>query len=799
MVTIKTDRTIYTGRNLDNISFPMGGIGAGMICLDGTGSFSNISLRHRPNLQKSSYMFSAFATSEKLPRVLEGPVPEWKIFNLPEAGNGLGNTHFGLPRCKIISFISRFPFAFIKLVHPELPLRINICGWSPFIPADPDNSSLPVAGLEYTLINTSSKKLSGIFSFHCKNFIARNVPSGRSRTARNGFIHFQETSDNQEELEGYFCVSVPGERPSTNHWYGGGTFFDTHQILWREICSSKCIENRPGKGFVPGSSVYVKVGLLPGQSKTVKLLFSWYVPYSDLRTGKDQSSCYQPWYAGRFKNIKEVSEYWLKNYEVLKNLTEKFTDAFYCSDIYAEIKDAISSNLSILKSPTVLRQKDGRLWCWEGCCETGGCCAGSCTHVWNYCQAIAHLFPSLERSLRQTEFYENQDEKGHQNFRALLPIRKNTHDFFAAADGQLGGIMKVYRDWRICGDTDWLKNMWQNVKKSLDYCISTWDPEHDGIPKYPHHNTYDIEFWGPDGMCGSFYIGALKAAVLMGEFLNEDVSFYRKLYEKGKKYLENNLFNGAYFEQEMLWKCQELYGEFEKLIEKYKSQRIASIIRKEGPPYQYGKGCLSDGILGAWIAELCGIGEILDEGKVKQHLFSVYKYNFRKNLSSHANPQRPGYALGNEGGLILCTWPKGKKPTLPFPYSDEIWTGLEYQVASHLMIHGFVEKGLEIVRTARRRYDGTKRNPFDEYECGHWYGRALSSYGLIYGITGSWYDAVEKILYLKPRVKGDFKTFFSTDSGWGLAGIRKGKPFVKILYGNVRVEKIEIRFPKTRV
>jgi len=791
MVSIKKNRTIYTGNNLNYISFPMGGIGAGMICLDGTGSFSHISIKHNPDSQKSAYMFAAFATEKKIPRVLEGPVPEWKIFNLPEAGNGLGYTHFGLPRCKINNFTSKFPFAFIKLTHPELPVKIEICGWSPFIPADADHSSLPVAGVEYSIKNTSTKKISGIFSFHCKNFAASNIEYARAKTIKNGFIHFNQSPDNKE-IPGFFSIQICEEMISVNHWAGRGTFFDSHQILWSEISKAKCISGEPDQDFIPGSSTYTEVNLGPGESKTIKILFSWYVPESNMRTGQDEGPFYQPWYSGRFSSIEEINEYWLKNYETLKKITTRFTEAFYSSDVPDEIKDAISSNLSILKSPTVLRQKDGRLWCWEGCCEKTGCCAGSCTHVWNYCQAIAHLFPSLERSLRQTEFNENQDENGHQNFRALLPIRKNTHDFHAAADGQLGGIMKVYREWRICGDTRWLREIWDRVKKSMDYCISTWDPEHQGILKYPHHNTYDIEFWGPDGMCGSFYLGALKSIVLMGEFLNEDVSLYKDLYEKGKKYLENNLFNGEYFEQKIQWKDPGLLSEFEKLLKNCKSQKIVSIIEKQGPPYQYGSGCLADGVLGSWIAELCGIGETLDKKKVKKHLASVYKYNFKKDLSDHANPQRPGYAMGNEGGLILCTWPKGNKPTLPFPYSDEVWTGFEYQVAAHLMFAGFLEKGLEIVRTARKRYDGTKRNPFDEYECGHWYGRALSCYGLLYGLTGLRYDAIEKKLYLKPQIKGDFKVFFSTDSGWGIAGIKNKKPFVKILYGSVEVEKIII-------
>jgi Glycosyl-hydrolase family 116, catalytic region len=163
------------------------------------------------------------------------------------------------------------------------------------------------------------------------------------------------------------------------------------------------------------------------------------------------------------------------------------------------------------------------------------------------------------------------------------------------------------------------------------------------------------------------------------------------------------------------------------------SPEAMEILKKEGPKYQYGKGCLSDGVAGDWLARVCGLPEPLDADKVKSHLASVYQYNFKKDLSQHSNPERPGYALGKEGGLVLCTWPKGGELSLPFIFSPEVWTGVEYEVASHLIFEGRVKEGLDIVRTTRSRYDGIVRNPFDEYECGHWYARAMSSYALIEG------------------------------------------------------------------
>ncbi len=196
--------------------------------------------------------------------------------------------------------------------------------------------------------------------------------------------------------------------------------------------------------------------------------------------------------------------------------------------------------------------------------------------------------------------------------------------------------------------------------------------------------------------------------------------------------------------------------------------------------------------MGAWMAEVCGLGTPLDAAKVTSHLRAVYRHNLKHDLWDHANPQRPEYAVGREGGLLLCTWPKGGKPSLPMVYSDEVWTGIEYQVASHLIRLGCVEEGLEIVRVARSRYDGRVRNPFDEYECGHWYGRALSSYALLFALTGARYDAVEKVLYVSPRIAGDWRAFLCTATGYGTVGMRNGEPFLEVRSGEILAARIEV-------
>ena len=254
------------------------------------------------------------------------------------------------------------------------------------------------------------------------------------------------------------------------------------------------------------ASLFVPVTLEPGASRTIRVKLAWYVPLSHLRSGKDPAGAatdpdkgyFRAWYAGRFASLGALVAHWRTEYDALRARALRFSECFHDTTLPPEVIEAVAANLSILKSPTVLRQDDGRLWAWEGCGDASGCCHGTCTHVWNYAQAMPHLFPSLERTLRETEFGPSQADTGHQMFRAALPIRPLEHDFHAAADGQLGGIMKVHRDWRISGDTEWLRALWPKVTKSLDYCIATWDPRLQGrargaAPQHLRHRVLGPE------------------------------------------------------------------------------------------------------------------------------------------------------------------------------------------------------------------------------------------------------------------------------------------------------------------
>ncbi|HEX4141147.1 MAG TPA: GH116 family glycosyl hydrolase [Candidatus Methylacidiphilales bacterium] len=806
----------YTGRQLTQISYPIGSLGAGMFTLDGTGAFARFSLRHTPDLNIPSVAFSAIAVQDGgawTARVLEGPVPSWKPFfswdrSWQTSGHGGGNKAFGFPRFDEAEFSARFPFATVALKDTTVPIEARLRGWSPFVPGDADASSLPVAAVEYTFRNPTERTLKCVYSFHSKNFLAEHFDWKKqsNRATRGGFILQYPPEEKQPSSEGYFAAWIDDPAAKADlAWFRGG-WFDAQTMVWKNISEGKVLEQpaHPEGAAGDGGSIYLPLELKPGEEKTVRLLLGWYVPYSTLRIdGKGQeewgnpdlkTDFYRPWYSSKFAGIDAVIDYWTKENGRLRADTAAFTDAFYDTTLPPEVVDAIAANLAILKSPTVLREHGGKIWAWEGTADERGSCHGTCTHVWNYAQALPHLFPGLERGLREIEFMLSQDERGHQNFRANIPLGPAPHTFHAAADGQLGGILKMYREWRISGDTAWLRGLWPQVRQSLAYCIETWDPDHRGALVEPHHNTYDIEFWGADGMCTSFYLAALRAAAIMGRALGEDVSLYEKLVAAGKAWVEQELFNGEYFIQKIQWKGLRAADPVEGTkvgINMSYSPEAQALLEKEGPKYQYGEGCLSDGILGEWMAWTAGLEPVLDPRKIASHLEAIHRHNFREDLAKHANPQRPSYAFNHEAGLLLCTWPRGGALSLPFVYSEEVWTGIEYQVASHLISFGRVAEGLQIVRACRDRYEGAIRNPFSEIECGHWYARAMASYALLQALSGARYDAVDQVLYLRPQIKGDFRCFLAVQGAYGTVGVRNGQPFFEPRQGKIEIKRID--------
>jgi uncharacterized protein (DUF608 family) len=373
----------------------------------------------------------------------------------------------------------------------------------------------------------------------------------------------------------------------------------------------------------------------------------------------------------------------------------------------------------------------------------------------------------------------------------------------AAADGQMGTIMRAYREWKYSGDTEWLEVLWPAIKRALEFAwLGTgenaeyswerpyhlpWDPDREGILRTRQHNTYDIDFFGPNMYTGALYTGALKAAAEMAGHLGDTLKAreYSELAELSAENYEKLLWNGNYYVQ-----IPEIYEE-RQVPEVYLLRKgDTSVLR-----YQYQDGCLSDQLLGQFLADVSGLGDLFDTARINRSLKSVFDHNFIPDFSNYQNVQRI-YAANNESGLVLCSWPLGEEPDIPFVYSQEVWTGVEYQVASQLIRRGFTDEGLRVVKSVRDRYRGFNRNPLAEIESGRFYARALSSWGLLSALSGYHYNGVEKSIHFDPVLnKKEFKTLWTGPDGWGILELAGKTVKIRILYGHLELRRIILGYP----
>jgi uncharacterized protein (DUF608 family) len=458
----------------------------------------------------------------------------------------------------------------------------------------------------------------------------------------------------------------------------------------------------------------------------------------------------------------------------LENATLDFVDALYGGDLDPVIADAVGANVAavrsttcfVVESPTPELGAGPVFTAWEGSFDHAGSCEGTCTHVWSYAQTVAWLFPSLERSARRVEFLLETDDAGAQKFRSNRVFGGPAWFMDPAVDGQLGTFLRLHREWRFSGDDRFLRELWPPAVRTLEYALREWDRDHDGLLDGELHNTYDIEFHGIDPLANGMFVAALRAGARMAAHLGEAdrAAQWLDRADRAAAGMERTLWNGEYYRQ---------------VVDDVDAHR-----------YQYGDGVLSDQLLGQFHAYVNGLGDILPRAHVRSALSAIVDHNFRSDLTAHESTQRV-YALGEEGGLLLASWPNGGRPAIPFVYSDEVWTGVEHQVAASLAYAGLPGHTLLIERTLRSRYDGTVRSPWNEIECGNHYARSLASWALLLAFSGAQWDAPTRTLSFDPVADGSY--LFTTGAGWGRVVLDGDTVSLHLLGGALELDRLLLR------
>lgn len=799
----------YRGTHRRHVAFPLGGIGTGSISIDGSGRLRDVEIFNRPSkglgFDESFFtLWTRTASGRTETRVLAGPLDGAGLADdaLAEKVRRRGA---GLPHMRDSTFTGRFPIAEIDFAQPTLPVSVRMDAWSPFIPLAPDDSGLPVAIFDVHLTNVTDEAVDLCLYASLENKLGYpDLGGGRievvDRAGLQGVAMSTTKHAPTSPRFGTMALVTPSVEARIQTHGHRGRWFDSLQRSWDQISQDRFEELREPAERGEGTDVAtigIPARLAPGESVRLSIWLIWHVPnfekYWGPIPGSGSSaglgSTWRNHYATRFSDALAVADHLLGEHDRLAVWTRRFADALWSTTLPGPVLDAVSSQLSTLRSTTSMRLEDGTFYGWEGCDNEKGSCEGTCTHVWNYAQALPYLFPSLERSVREAEYANSLHDDGHMTFRLALPLGTVPDaSFHAAADGQLGSVLRTYRDWLIGGDDAWLARMWPLVRRSLEYAWLAWDRDRDGVPEGLQHNTYDIEFFGPNPLVATMYLAALRAAAAIADRVGDPTfaATCRDLADRGRTWVDTHLFDGEYYIQEV----RPEVGASSPFAPSYLTPGDPE------PPYQHGLGCLSDQLIGQWYAHMLGLGWVIDPEHARSATAAIIRHNWRPELWDHANAQRI-LALEDEGGLLLATWPKGGRPRFPFPYSDEVWTGIEYEVAALAIYEGLVDDALRIVETTRKRYDGERRNPWSEIECGNHYARGMASYSLLLALGGFRYEASDGRLVFRPvvSVSEPFALFFSVGSGWGLlrqSGSDDRVSTVDVLSGELIVRSLDV-------
>jgi len=777
------ERTVYRGKELDKIGMPIGGICAGQLYLGGDGKLWHWDIFNQPMRTDGSHYQNPLIPASPLEQgfALEVTVDDKKEVR-PLNQSGFAE----------ISFCGEYPIANLEYHDPQVPVSVALEAFSPFVPLNTQDSSLPATVLRYTVKNTSRAKVDVRLAGWLENaaclFSAPGDAAKRQNRVKRGqgmlLIHSEIDADSNnkpanldEPLDlGTMAIALLEAQGSDRAAavVGAGNL---PEAAFAAVPADQA-EQTSGRKLI--GSIIRSMSLEAGREATATFLITWHFPrlemhkwhFERLETLKDTGR----YYATRFPSAAAVAEHVASHFASLHAQTRLWHDTWYDSTLPYWFLDRTMLNTSSLASSTSLRFATGRFYGWEGV----GCCEGTCTHVWHYAQAVARLFPDLERDLRTRTDFGTALEK------PTGVIRHRGEGFGLAVDGQAGCILRAYREHQMSADGTLLKDLWPNVKLAMQ-CLIKMD-KGDGLLDGAQHNTLDAAWYGSVAWLSGLYLASLRAAGEMAADM-EDNSFAaecRAIADTGRQNIVTRLFDGEYF--------------------------INLIDPKHLEALNSGSGCEIDQVFGQSWAFQVGLGRVLPQKETRAALQSLWRYNFSPDCGAYRQVYKGGrwFALAGEAGLLMCTFPRkdwsfanaiGKGNTDGCAnLFNECMNGFEYQVAGHMIWEGMVQEGLAVTRAVHDRYHASKRNPWNEVECGDHYARSMASYGVFIAACGFEYHGPKGRIGFAPRLTPEnFKAPFTAAEGWGaFSQSRNGKAQtsrIEVKWGGLRLKTLAFELP----
>jgi uncharacterized protein (DUF608 family) len=777
---------VYKGKELLTIGMPCGGIAAGQLYVRGDGTLANWWIAN--NAYNTGYGVDSLT---RFPTAA-GP---WKVcyqtfrpasyidqgfLVTVDQGGSRRTLHLDQDDFDDISFIGEYPLARINYARKTapLPLKIDLEVFSPFIPLNAKESATPATILRFTLTNSSTRPMKASLKGWLQNLVCIDLAGEIRSISRNRVIRAEGITSVMMDLTekithpyfGNLALSILSAHANADADFTGAS----------DDLPTDSATRKTGSKLV--GAVGTTIDLQPGESREIRFLLTWYFPNrpayflnGDVTAVIDPENWNKPvptngpilgnMYANWFGSSLDVAEWLRKNFRRLTEVTHRFHDTYYRNTTLPYwLVQRLLMPASTLATETCQWWANDKFWAWEGV----GSCIGTCTHVWNYEQALAHLFPALERNIRErtdlgTSFQKNGSILARNGWGGVL------------IDGHAGAILKAYREYLDSKDDLFLSRNWDRIKRATIFLIGE-DGNEDGLIEKKQANTYDIAFYGANTYTGSLYLAALEAASKMANVMNDPVFEQKcdRITEAGKVNTMKRLWNGEYFIQE--------------------------VDLKTHPAFQYATGCLSDQLFGQTWAHLTGLDYIYPREDVKKALQSIWKYNWAPDVSAQnkIHPPERTYANAGEPGLLICTWPKGPHMgSKGVRYRDEVWTGIEYQVATNMIYEDMIDEGMSIVKGIHQRYRPEKHNPWNEVECGDHYARAMASWGVLLALENFYYNGPQEQMGFIPKVQqDDFEGFFTAAEAWGNIGQKRTRKMqantISVKYGRLSLQEMDL-------
>ncbi|MGD9495149.1 MAG: GH116 family glycosyl-hydrolase [Armatimonadota bacterium] len=821
-------RTVYRGPSLRAVAMPMGGIGAGNFALAGDGTLRQWQIHNQVN--HTAFLPGTFfavraqrghRASAPVLRLLQTdcfyaepfePALSTSDHVIPEEARRLAASAACV---RDIEYVGEYPIAELTYLDDELPVRVSLEAFSPLIPLNAKDSGLPAVLFLFTVENISDARAQVTLLGSLQNAVGYDAGSSIAGVSCPCYGGNVNEAVSRPGVGGVVMsnVRLPADHPAQgsmalvalHEWTSVLERWESFEALWEGLAANRTLlpaapAGPSADGRTWNGAVAAQMSLEPGASRQVVFVIAWHFPNHYVNWSQegfgitDTKSRF--WlgnmYANWFDSALSVVEYVAENLERLAGETRLYRDTIYDSTLPYWFIDRVTAQAATLRTQTCLWNEDGNFYGFEGAQGAvhgvwglaAGCCPMNCTHVWNYEMTLSRLFPDLERTMRDTDLKVQMTEEGGVIFRTVLPrylprwrVAAGGERTNIACDGHWGTLLKVCREWQQSGSQEFLDAMWPEVVRAVHYGFAEWDEDADGVLDGPQWNTYDLYFYGHNTYCSLLYLAALLAVEQMAlhQGDRELAADCRERFSAGSVRIDSELFNGEYYEQ-----CFD---------ESIPGAQI----------HQYGKGCLSDQLFGQWWAHSLDLGHLLDPTKVRSALQAIYRYNFRHDFVGHVQQPRV-FASDWDKGLLTTTWPRGGRQQVPMLYCDEVWTGLEFQVAGHMLAEGLVEEAMHIIKAACDRHDGTRRNPWNEIECGDHYARPMSSWYMLEAAGGRVYHAARGLLGFDPQVTPEsFRSFFIASDGWGTFAQQRGERSqdneLRLVWGRLSLETLRLGLP----